>query len=152
MLRRALVALGLLLGASTAQAAGYNPSYTITPAALGVSGAALSSNPSFTVRTDGYANLTVYIQLTRSAVSSVALNCTAGPNAAVQAPLAVAQVGGNGSISMAPASWAYPVTTSGTLRIIVGPVNDVMTTCTLGGTGATSSDLVSVYARVAGAP
>jgi hypothetical protein len=126
------------------------PSYAtnLGPSDTGISGTALNTNPTLTLRTDGTATLTLYVQLTRVAATSVTINCTAGPATTVQAPLGVATVASAGTISMAAASWTYPVSGNTTVRVIISPVNDVFTVCTFGGASAGASDLVSVYARL----
>lgn len=124
----------------------------LTPADLGVTALALTSNPTMTVRVDGYAALTVYLAYTRSSATAVNMSCTSGPTLAVQAPVGVATIATNGAIGMASAAWSYPVSASGTLRMVIAPLNDVYLICTLTGAGAGAGDLVSAYGRLGGIP
>lgn len=122
------------------------------PIALSLNGVALNTSPSFTLRSDGYSTLTVYVNLTRASATAVTMSCTGGPSPSVQAPLGVATVASSGAVSMAASSWTYPVSASGVVRMLVGPLNDQWVVCTLGATGAASGDTASVYVRLAGVP
>lgn len=147
---RSILLLLALAIPSQAWAAG---SFNFAPSDLGIVNAALNSSPSFTIRTDGYASLTVYVVYTRATASAVRMSCTSGPTPTVQAPLGVASVDGTtGAITMSQAAWTYGVTSNATLRVIISPINDVFAICTFTGTGAASGDVISVYARLGGTP
>ncbi|RZL29621.1 MAG: hypothetical protein EOP64_00015 [Sphingomonas sp.] len=122
----------------------------LTPVETGVSGSNLSQAPKISLRVSGYTAASIYVFLNRVAASAVNMVCTSGPTVAIQAPVSVAQVNGtSGVITMAPASWTYPVSSSGMLRMLVSPVNDTFLICTFSGPQA-SSDTISVYAQLGG--
>lgn len=123
----------------------------IAPATTGINGATLSSAPNTVIRVGAYSTLTLYIVLTRVAATAVNVTCYGGPSASVLGVMGVASAAASGVITMAPASWTYPVTGSTTLRILVGPLNDAVVQCALSGTGATS-DTVTLHARLGGLP
>lgn len=150
MIQRLVLAAALLLAAPRALA-GSNANW-FDPNDTGVKASPLSGSPSATIRTEGYGALTLYMSLTRSAATALNVTCTAGPTPSVQATIGVATVSGSGAITLAPASWSIPVSGSGVSRIVVGPLNDRFASCTFGGTAATSSDLLSLYAVAGGRP
>lgn len=123
----------------------------MTPTMTGINGALLSGSPSMLTRVGAYSTLSLYVVLTRAAATAVNMVCYAGPTAGILAPMAVVTVGSNGLMTAANSSWTYPVSASGTLRLLVGPLNDAYIQCTFSGTGATS-DTISVYARLGGLP
>lgn len=128
------------------------------PNATGISAVGLTTNPTTTgLRIAGFSNASVYLQLTRASATSLTMTCATGfvssSGATVSAPLGVANVNAStGAISMANAAWSYPVTASGTYRILVAPLYDQTLWCTFGGAGASSGDLLSVHVRLGGAP
>jgi hypothetical protein len=123
----------------------------ITATQTGINGALLSGGPSFLTVVGAYSTLSIYVQLTRVAATTVNMTCVGGPSAGVLAPLGVVAVGSTGTLAVVPSVWSYPVTTSGVLRMLVGPLNDAVVQCTFSGTGATS-DTIAVSARLGGLP
>jgi hypothetical protein len=130
-----------------------NYAFDLTPADTGIAASPLTGNPNMTLRTDGYAALTIYANYVRASATSVTMACTGGPSAAVQAPLGVSSVAPSGLITQSVGSWTMPVSASGMLpRIVIAPANDRFIICTFTGAGAAAGDLLSVYARLGGAP
>jgi len=143
---RALFAVALLLFpframALPVQGTAFNPNDT------GINAALLSSAPATTLRVRNFNALTFYIQSTWGAASALTMNCNAGTIASgMSSPVAVANVGPTGLITMADGAWTYPTGgVSRWYRMMVAPLNDTLVTCTFGGTGATT-DTISVYA------
>ena len=147
-----LVRLGFLLASlcaapSSAYAAISN---LLGPSETGVNGALLSQSPKMAIRVSGYSAVSVYVSLSRAGATAVNMVCTSGPTNLVQASIAVAQIDStSGLITMMPASWTYPVSANGMVRMLVAPINDTYLVCQFSGPGATS-DTVSVYAQMGG--
>ena len=114
------------------------------PVASGITAADLSASPSFTVAVGGYYTLAVYVYFTHSAATDVKMTCYSGPDAT---PTTV-MTGSSALSAMGDTelAWSHAVTGDKDFRWEVG-LKDEYTKCTLSGTSADSSDLVTVKLR-----
>jgi hypothetical protein len=145
-LAAALALLSLLAPNPPARAA-MPITYNWAPSDLGISAATLSSAPCATIRVGSLNTVTWYVNLTRVAATTLTLTCSAGPGAALLAPVPIATVSSTVSLTQPSPTFTYPsVSASGLYSYIVQPVAHDYLKCCVGGAGATS-DTVSAYAR-----
>lgn len=147
LVRKLIAAATFLVVLGTSVAAGA-VSNLLTPTETGVQNARLSAQPTITLRIGEYSAASVYVGLSRAAATAIKMDCTTGPTSFIQAAVSVASIDSDtGAISMAPASWTYPVSRSGMVRMQVAPLNDTFMVCKFSGVSATS-DTISVYVQL----
>lgn len=146
------VAMALaLLAPGLSRAAALPINYNFQPSELGISTALLSGAPCATIRVGAFNTVTMYAFLTRTAATTLTASCSAGPSAALLAPVPVASVT-TAKVSLAQPSptFSYDTVSAGGLyRFIIAPLADDTLKCCFAGAGATS-DTLSLYARGVG--
>jgi hypothetical protein len=149
-MRRLLLLLCTLALPASALAEGEAPLVTrFSSSDTGIANVALSTSPSFTLTVTNLTTLVVYATLTRAAATDLGMQCYVGPSAQVQRPIAMQNPNFTaGLVPLAAAKLIWQgLTASGTYGFYLQSLADDVLTCTFTGTGATSSDKLTVVAR-----